>query len=60
MAVKIAFLVAYIVMTVAIGVVSMKKVTGVNSFLLGGRNMGAWLVAWVMLAKRTRVMTHQL
>ena len=103
MAVKIAFLVAYIAMTIIIGVVSMKKVTGVNSFLLGGRNMGAWLsafaystsyfsavlfigyagksgwafglpavwigvgnavlgalVAWVMLAKRTRVMTHQL
>ena len=46
MGIKIAFLAVYIAMTIVIGVVSMKKVTGVNSFLLGGRNMGAWLSAF--------------
>lgn len=100
---KYVFLVLFIVLMVAIGLYSKKKVNCVNDFFLGGRQMGPWisafaygttyfsavifigyagkigwsfgisstwigignavlgsLLAWLVLAKRTRKMTHDL
>jgi SSS family solute:Na+ symporter len=100
---KYAFLVLFIVIMVAIGLYSKKKITNVQDFLLGGRKMGPWIsafaygttyfsavifigyagrtgwnfgisstwvgignavlgcwLAWKVLAKKTRKMTHEL
>lgn len=100
---KYAFLLIFVVLMVGIGFYSKKKVTSVQDFFLGGRQMGPWisafaygttyfsavifigyagksgwsfglsatwvgignallgsLLAWVVLAKRTRKMTHDL
>ncbi|HBQ64421.1 MAG TPA: sodium:solute symporter [Clostridiales bacterium] len=100
---KYAFLGLFVIIMVVVGLYSRKKVTGMNDFLLGGRNMGPWitafaygttyfsavlfigyagnmgwnfgisvvwiglgnallgsLLAWKVLAKRTRAMTHHL
>lgn len=100
---KYVFLVLFIVLMVAIGLYSKKKVNNVQDFFLGGRQMGPWIsafaygttyfsavifigyagkigwgfgisatwigignavigsyLAWVILAKRTRKMTHEL
>ena len=101
--VKFVFLGLFIVLMVAIGLYSRKKVKNVQDFFLGGRQMGPWitafaygttyfsavifigyagkigwgfgisatfigignaiigsLLAWLILAKRTRRMTHEL
>lgn len=46
MVVKIAILVVFFVCTIAIGLIARKKVLSVNDFVLGGRNVGAWLSAF--------------
>lgn len=46
MAIKIALLVVFFAIMISVGVYSRKKVTGVNSFVLGGRNVGPWLTAF--------------
>lgn len=101
--VKFVFLGLFIVLMVAIGLYSKKKVNNVQDFFLGGRQMGPWisafaygttyfsavifigyagrigwnfgisstwigignavlgsLLAWLVLAKKTRKMTHEL
>jgi len=103
MVMKYAFLVIFVVIMIAIGLISKKKVKNVHDFFLGGRQMGPWLtafaygttyfsavifigyagkigwgfgisstwigignaivgslLAWLVLAKRTRKMTHEL
>ncbi|MDR1210478.1 MAG: sodium:solute symporter [Clostridiales bacterium] len=103
MFVKIAFLVVFVAITIAVGFVFRKRAGDVNSFVLGGRGVGPWLTAfaygtsyfsavvfvgyagqfgwrfgvaatwigignavigsflpWVILGRRTRVMTHHL
>lgn len=103
MAVKIALLIVFIIVTVGVGIYSRRRVRDINDFFLGSRKMGAWitafaygtsyfsavvfvgyagkfgwanglsvvwigignavigcLIAWILLAKRTRVMTHNL
>jgi SSS family solute:Na+ symporter len=100
---KFIFLGLFIVLMIAVGIYSRKKVTDMDDFLLGGRKMGPWitafaygttyfsavifigyagrigwnfgiastwigianaliggLLAWLVLAKRTRKMTHEL
>jgi len=100
---KYVFLVLFIVIMVAIGLYSKKKIKNINDFFLGGRQMGPWisafaygttyfsavifigyagrigwnfgvsatwigignavigsLLAWLVLAKRTRRMTHEM
>lgn len=46
MAVKILFVVLFLVITVGIGVYCRKKATDVNGFVLGGRSVGPWLTAF--------------
>lgn len=103
MAVKIALLVVFFGIMIAVGVYSRRKATNVNDFVLGGRSVGPWmtafafgtsyfssvvfvgyagqfgwkygmastwiglgnafigsLMAWVILGRRTRVMTQKL
>ncbi len=103
MFIKVLLLVVFFGIMVAVGLVCRKKATNVNEFVLGGRNVGAWLtafaygtsyfsavifvgyagqfgwkygaaatwigignavigtlLAWVILGKRTRIMTHHL
>lgn len=103
MVIKVTLLVVFFAIMVAVGLVCRKKATNVNEFVLGGRNVGAWLtafaygtsyfsavifvgyagqfgwkygvastwigignavlgtlLAWVVLGKRTRLMTHHL
>lgn len=100
---KFIFLGLFIILMVAVGIYSRKKVNDMDDFLLGGRKMGPWitafaygttyfsavifigyagrigwnfgiastwigianaliggLLAWLVLAKRTRKMTHEL
>jgi len=100
---KYFFLVIFIVLMIAVGLYSRRKINNVNDFFLGGRQMGPWitafaygttyfsavifigyagrigwgfgisstwigignaiigsLLAWIILAKRTRKMTHEL
>ena len=100
---KYAFLLLFVALMVGVGLYSKKKVTTVQDFFLGGRQMGPWisafaygttyfsavifigyagksgwsfgisatwigignallgsLLAWLVLAKRTRKMTHEL
>lgn len=101
--IKYVILLLFVAMMIAIGVYSKKKVSSVNDFFLGGRQMGPWisafaygttyfsavifigyagrigwnfgvssvwigignailgsLLAWLVLAKKTRVMTHEM
>lgn len=101
--IKYVFLVLFVILMIAIGLYSKKKVRNVQDFLLGGRQVGPWisafaygttyfsavifigyagrigwgfgisstwigignaiigsLFAWLVLAKRTRKMTHEL
>ena len=46
MAIKIAMLVVFFAMMISVGVYTRKKITGVNSFVLGGRSIGPWLTAF--------------
>lgn len=100
---KYVFLVLFVILMIAVGIYSKKKVKNVQDFLLGGRQVGPWisafaygttyfsavifigyagrigwgfgisstwigignaiigsLFAWLVLAKRTRKMTHEL
>lgn len=100
---KYVFLGLFVVLMIAVGIISKKKVNSVQDFFLGGRKMGPWLsafaygttyfsavifigyagktgwelgvsttligignaligglLAWIVLAKRTRRMTHEL
>ena len=43
---KIAILVLYFAVLVAIGIYCRKTATDVNGFVLGGRNVGPWLTAF--------------
>lgn len=101
--VKYLFLCLFVILMIAIGIYSRKKVSNVQDFFLGGRQMGPWisafaygttyfsavifigyagkigwgfgisstwigignaiigsLLAWIILAKKTRSMTHEL
>ncbi len=103
MGIKVLLLVVFFAIMVGVGLICKKKATNVNQFVLGGRNVGAWLtafaygtsyfsavifvgyagqfgwkygvaatwigignallgtlLAWVVLGKRTRIMTHHL
>ncbi len=103
MLVKIIILVVFFALMILVGVRASKKVTGVNDFVMGGRNVGPWItafsygtsyfsavvfigyagqfgwkygiastwigignaligsmLAWVILGRRTRVMTNHL
>jgi SSS family solute:Na+ symporter len=103
MSIKFIFLGIFIAVMVSIGIYSRKKISNINDFYLGGRQMGPWitafaygttyfsavifigyagrigwgyglsatwigignaiigsLLAWLVLAKKTRKMTHQL
>lgn len=46
MVVKILLLAGFFTVTTVIGLISRKKVMSVNDFVLGGRNIGAWLGAF--------------
>lgn len=46
MVAKIVILVMFFACTIAIGLIARKKVLSVNDFVLGGRNVGAWLSAF--------------
>ncbi len=46
MVVKILLLAVFFTVTTVIGLISRKKVVSVNDFVLGGRNIGAWLGAF--------------
>ena len=46
MVVKILLLAVFFTVTTVIGLISRKKVMSVNDFVLGGRNIGAWLGAF--------------
>lgn len=46
MAVKLIMLIVFFATMILVGVYSRKKVTGVNSFVLGGRSVGPWLTAF--------------
>lgn len=46
MAIKIFFVLLFLVITVGIGVYCRKKATDVNGFVLGGRSVGPWLTAF--------------
>lgn len=103
MVIKATLLIVFFAIMIAVGLICRKKATNVNQFVLGGRNVGAWLtafaygtsyfsavifvgyagqfgwkygvaatwigignaligtlLAWVVLGKRTRLMTHHL
>jgi SSS family solute:Na+ symporter len=103
MAIKIILLLAFVLITVGVGIYARKKNTNVNQFVLGGRSIGPWMsafaygttyfsavifvgyagqfgwkygisatligignaliggmIAWIVLARRTRLMTHHL
>lgn len=103
MAIKLSMLVIFFSIMIGVGLYCRKQATDVNGFVLGGRNVGAWLtafaygtsyfsavifvgyagqfgwkygiastwigignaligsmLAWVILGRRTRVMTHYL
>jgi SSS family solute:Na+ symporter len=103
MVIKGVLLLAFVIVTVSIGIYSRKKAVNVNQFVLGGRSIGPWmsafaygttyfsavifvgyagqfgwkygisatfigignaliggLLAWLVLARRTRLMTHHL
>lgn len=42
----ILILIVYIIITLGIGVYTVKKTKSVNDFVLGGRNVGSWLTAF--------------
>lgn len=46
MAIKITLLVIFFAIMISVGIYSRKKIIGVNSFVLGGRNVGPWLTAF--------------
>lgn len=46
MVVKVAILVVFFCITVAIGIISRKRANDVHGFILGGRNVGPWLTAF--------------
>jgi Na+/proline symporter len=46
MAVKIVLLLAFAVITVAVGVFARKRTANVNQFVLGGRSVGPWMSAF--------------
>ena len=46
MVVKIAFIVIFFALTVAVGIYSRKHAGDVNGFLMGGRSVGPWLTAF--------------
>lgn len=46
MVIKISLLVVFFAIMISVGIYSRKKVTGVSSFVLGGRNVGPWLTAF--------------
>ena len=46
MAVKIILLVLFFAVMIAVGFICRKKTSGVNGFVLGGRNVGPWLTAF--------------
>lgn len=103
MAAKIILLLAFVAVTVGVGIIARKRTADVNQFVLGGRNIGPWMsafaygttyfsavifvgyagqfgwkygisatfigignaliggmIAWIVLARRTRLMTHHL
>ena len=103
MIIKILLLVVFFSIMIGVGIVSRKRATNVNDFILGGRTVGPWLtafaygtsyfsavvfvgyagqfgwkygmastwigignavigclLAWVVMGRRTRVMTHRL
>lgn len=103
MVIKIVLLLAFVLITIGVGLYARKKTANVNQFVLGGRSIGPWMsafaygttyfsavifvgyagqfgwkygisatligignaliggmVAWIVLARRTRLMTHHL
>ena len=46
MVVKILILALFFVITVGVGIYCRKHATNVNDFVLGGRNVGAWVSAF--------------
>ncbi len=46
MFIKILFIVAFLAVTIGVGVYCRKKATDVNGFVLGGRAVGPWLTAF--------------
>jgi SSS family solute:Na+ symporter len=103
MAIKIILLLAFVIITVIVGIYASKRTADVNQFVLGGRSIGPWMrrlaygttyfsavifvgyagqfgwkygvsstwigignaliggmAAWLVLARRTRLMTHHL
>lgn len=46
MAVKLTILLAFFVITIAVGMYARKHATDVNGFVLGGRSVGPWLTAF--------------
>ena len=46
MEIKIIFLIVFFAIMIAVGAYCRKHTTNVNSFLLGGRNVGGWLTAF--------------
>ena len=46
MIIKVAMLVLFFGVMIAVGIVCRKKATDVNSFVLGGRSVGPWLTAF--------------
>jgi solute:Na+ symporter, SSS family len=103
MVIKIVLLLAFVLITIGVGIYARKKTANVSQFVLGGRSIGPWMsafaygttyfsavifvgyagqfgwkygmsatligianaliggmVAWIVLARRTRLMTHHL
>ena len=46
MIIKIAMVVVFFAVMIAVGIICRKKATDVNGFVLGGRNIGPWLTAF--------------
>ncbi len=73
MAIKIFLLVLFFGVMIFIGFWSRRHATNVNDYVLGGRTVGPWLtwiglgnaligslLAWIILGRRTRIMTQKL
>ncbi len=46
MVIKVLFIVAFLIVTIGVGIYCRKKATDVNGFVLGGRSVGPWLTAF--------------
>ena len=62
MGIKIVLLVVFFAVMVGVGIYSRKHASSVDGFVLGSRSVGPWLTAfaWVVLGRRTKVMTQHL